>query len=80
MLTRSETEGSFYPVKDQHIIVSDQVTDIAGNPIDKVLLNILQTDANGRYRHPLDAAVQLLKPIVYDACGNPLSDGVATCT
>ena len=74
MPTPSETEGPFYPVKDQqdkdadltqvdgqdgiargqHIIVSGQVTDIAGNPIDKALLDIWQADANGRYRHPLD--------------------------
>ncbi len=74
MPTPSETEGPFYPVKDQqdkdadltqvdgqdgvargqHIIVSGQVRDIAGNPIDKALLDIWQADANGRYRHPLD--------------------------
>lgn len=38
----------------QHIIVRGQVIDIAGNPIDKALLDIWQADANGRYRHPRD--------------------------
>ena len=74
MPTPSETEGPFYPVKDQqdkdadltqvdghdgvargqHIIVSGQVRDVAGHPIENATLDIWQADANGRYRHPLD--------------------------
>ncbi|SFD87087.1 protocatechuate 3,4-dioxygenase [Nitrosomonas sp. Nm166] len=75
MPTPSETEGPFYPVKDQqdkdadltqieghsgiaegqHIIISGQITDVAGHPVEEAMLDIWQADANGRYRHPLDA-------------------------
>ena len=75
MPTPSETEGPFYPVKDQkdkdadltqidghadvaqgqHIIVSGQITDVTGHPVEDAMLDIWQADANGRYRHPQDA-------------------------
>lgn len=75
MPTPSETEGPFYPVKEQqdkdadltqigeqigvaqgqYIIVTGQVRDIAGHPIENVMLDIWQADANGRYRHPRDS-------------------------
>ena len=72
--TPDETEGPFYPVRDQndkdadltqieghtgvaqgqYIVVSGQVTDVTGRPVENVTLDIWQADANGRYRHPLD--------------------------
>ncbi len=72
--TPDETEGPFYPVKDQndkdadltqieghkgvaqgqYIIVSGQVTDVTGRPVENVTLDIWQADANGRYHHPRD--------------------------
>lgn len=75
MPTPDETEGPFYPVKDQkdkdtdltqieghtsvaqgqHIVISGQVQDITGHPVENATLDIWQADANGRYRHPLDA-------------------------
>lgn len=39
----------------QHIIVSGQVTDVTGHPVENATLDIWQADANGRYRHPLDS-------------------------
>lgn len=50
----TQVDGHAGIARGQHIIVSGQVTDIAGNPIDKVLLDIWQADTNGRYRHPHD--------------------------
>ena len=75
MPTPSETEGPFYPVKDQqdkdadltqvdgnagvaqgqHIVISGRITDVDGHPLEEATLDIWQADANGRYRHPLDA-------------------------
>jgi protocatechuate 3,4-dioxygenase beta subunit len=72
--TPDETEGPFYPAKDQndkdadltqieghtgvaqgqYIIVSGQVTDVTGRPVENVTLDIWQANANGRYRHPRD--------------------------
>ena len=74
MPTPAETEGPFYPVKDQqdkdadltqieghtaaaqgqHIVVSGQVQDVAGNPVAQASLDIWQADAHGRYHHPRD--------------------------
>lgn len=74
MPTPDETEGPFYPVKNQqdkdadltqveghtvaaqgrYIVISGQVTDIAGNPVENAVIDIWQADANGRYRHPRD--------------------------
>lgn len=50
----TQVDGHTGIAQGQHIIVSGQVTDIAGNRIDNALLDIWQADANGRYRHPRD--------------------------
>lgn len=50
----TQIDGHTGIAQGQHIIVSGQVMDSAGNPIDKALLDIWQADANGRYRHPRD--------------------------
>ena len=50
----TQVDGHDGVARGQHIIVSGQVSDVAGHSIENATLDIWQADANGRYRHPLD--------------------------
>lgn len=50
----TEIEGQPGVAQGQHIVVSGQLQDVAGDPIAKATLDIWQADSYGRYRHPRD--------------------------
>lgn len=50
----TQIEGHTGVAQGEYIIVSGQVMDVTGRPVENVTLDIWQADANGRYRHPRD--------------------------
>lgn len=56
----TQVDGRKDAADGAHIIIVGQITDLAGNPIENVTVDIWQANTRGRYRHPRDPNPQPL--------------------